>query len=258
MTQNKRKTGKRKLSRFGRAVFIGIEAVLMVSILFFSWRIYTILQGYHQGDSVYEDLTVYTEAGRTDLPAAEDNGIDFAALAEINPDIVAWITLEDSMINYPVVQGTDNAYYLEHLFNREVNHMGCVFMDYRSRPDFSDFVTPLYAHHSSNGAMFAGIEKYKRQDFYETHKSFTLRTPEGEYLLEPYTGLVLDAAEAFLRIDFTDVNDFVSYANMFNGQSTFRSDITIGEDDRVAVLLTCTADFDTARYVLYCRLSKVR
>ncbi len=258
MTQNKRKTGKRKLSRFGRAVFIGIEAVLMVSILFFSWRIYTILQGYHQGNSVYEDLTVYTEAGRTDLPAAEDNGIDFAALAEINPDIVAWITLEDSMINYPVVQGTDNAYYLEHLFNHEVNHMGCVFMDYRSTPDFSDYVTPLFAHHSSNGAMFAGIEKYKKQEFYETHKSFTLRTPAGEYILEPYTGLVLDATEAFLRIDFNDVYDFVNYANMYNGQSTFRSDITIDEEDRVVALLTCTADFDTARYVLFCRLSKVR
>ena len=100
---------------------------------------------------------------------------------------------------------------------------------------------------------------YWREDYEdETHKSFTLRTPAGEYVLEPYTGLVLDATEAFLRIDFNDVYDFVNYANMYNGQSTFRSDITIDEEDRVVALLTCTADFDTARYVLFCRLSKVR
>ena len=252
---------RRKLKPLGRIILICLEVCLAVVFLFSSYMAYQAWYMYKEADTEYEEITetviIRKETHNVNDTAVEiDDSVDFKALEEINPDIVAWITLEDSMINYPVVQGEDNAYYLEHLFTRKVNHLGCVFMDYRTAADFSDYHTPLYAHHSQNGAMFAGIEKYKAQSFYETHKKIRLQTPAGEYTLEPYTGLVLNAEVDFLQLNFNSPEEFVRYANQWNNDSTFASGITITEDDRIVTLITCTADYENARYALFCRLTE--
>ncbi|MBR2668221.1 MAG: class B sortase [Solobacterium sp.] len=252
---------RRKLKPLGRTILICLEVCLAVVFLFSSYMAYQAWHMYKEAGTEYEEITetavIRKEVKNDNTDTVEiDDSVDFEALEEINPDIVAWITLEDSMINYPVVQGEDNAYYLEHLFTRKVNHLGCVFMDYRTAADFSDYHTPLYAHHSQNGAMFAGIEKYKAQSFYETHKKIRLQTPAGEYTLEPYTGLVLNAEVDFLQLNFNSPEEFVRYANQWNNDSTFASGITITEDDRIVTLITCTADYENARYALFCRLTE--
>ena len=78
----------------------------------------------------------------------------------------------------------------------------------------------------------------------------------GEYTLEPYTGLVLNAEVDFLQLNFSSPQEFVNYANQWNGVSTFSSGITITEDDRIVSLITCTADYQNARYALFCRLTE--
>ncbi len=250
---------RRKLKPFGRILILCLEVCLAVVFLFSSYKTYQAWHMYREAGTEYEEITetaVIKKETHNVTGEEVDDSVDFKALEEINPDIVAWITLEDSRINYPVVQGDDNAYYLEHLFTRKTNHLGCVFMDYRNSADFSDYHTPLYAHHSQNGAMFAGIEKYKTQSFYETHKKIRLQTPAGEYTLEPYTGLVLNAEVDFLQLNFSSPQEFVNYANQWNGVSTFSSGITITEDDRIVSLITCTADYQNARYALFCRLTE--
>ena len=131
----------------------------MILILFFTgifilgtFQIYRQLREYGEGDSVYTDIEQYVriEGEPKDESDGQENesqsgesepdvswpAVDFAALAEINPDIVAWIYIEGTEINYPVVQGADNQYYLKHLFNGKWNSSGCIFLDSRNTPDF--------------------------------------------------------------------------------------------------------------------------
>lgn len=120
---------------------------------------------YEGGDSSYTDIEQYVSI--EEEPEDDSNGqenenqsgesesdvswptVDFAALTEINPDIVAWIYIEGTEINYPVVQGIDNQYYLKHLFNGKWNSSGCIFLDSRNTPDFSDRRSIIYGHHKT-------------------------------------------------------------------------------------------------------------
>ena len=118
--------------------------------------------------------------------------VDFEALEAINPDIAAWLYLEETGINYPVVQGTDNEEYLDRLFDGSHNRLGSVFIDYRNSPDFTDRNTILYGHHAKDGLMFTPIIHYKEQAYYESHPSCLILTPEENYVVTFFAGYVAD------------------------------------------------------------------
>ena len=119
-----------------------------------AFQIYRQLKEYGEGESSYTEIEqyVWVDEAPEDSGDEEQNGsqsgerepnlrwpaVDFDALSEINPDIVAWIYIEDTEINYPVVQGTDNQYYLKRLFNGKWNGSGCIFLDSRNSPDLSE------------------------------------------------------------------------------------------------------------------------
>ena len=164
-----------------------------------AFQIYRQLKEYEEGDSAYTDVEQYVtvgEDGQKDENPSDENtninwpAVDFAALKEINPDIVAWVYIEGTEINYPVVQGTDNQYYLKHLFNGKWNSSGCIFLDRRNEPDFSDRHSIIYGHHMKNGTMFSGLTQYKKQEFYQAHPTILLITPEQNIRVEIFAGYV--------------------------------------------------------------------
>lgn len=135
----------------------GLTAVLLAVMSFSAWKIWVIRSEYHTGEAAYEDIShmislpqkttepqppvINKPAGAETLPDENDTiwpEVDFAALREINPDIVAWIYIEGTKINYPIVQGEDNSYYLKHLFSGEWNGSGCIFLDFQNDASFAD------------------------------------------------------------------------------------------------------------------------
>ena len=109
-------------------------------------------------------------------PAAEENPeetqpfreaapiqVDFEALRQQNPDIIAWIYSTDTPINYPVVQSEDNSYYLRRLIDGTRNTAGTIFADFRNAPDFSDRNTLVYGHNMKNNPMFGTLSEYRKQ-----------------------------------------------------------------------------------------------
>lgn len=94
----------------------------------------------------------------------------------------------DTAINYPVVQGEDNAYYLGHLFGGEENAAGCLFVDYLCDQDFSSDNTIVYGHNMKNGSMFATLLAYKDETFYKAHPTMQLQTADAVYLIELIAG----------------------------------------------------------------------
>ena len=246
---------RRKLNRNGILALRILFCVFLGIFLFSAYNLYSIMHAYREGARTYEEIAEKARpAVQEDEPEA---GIDFTALAAINPDIVGWMELEGTIINYPVVQGTDNAYYLEHLFNREVNHMGSLFIDCRSDALLGDKLTPIYGHHTNSGAMFCTLENYKEQAFYDEHPYFIYTSPQGEYRLEAVAGTLMNAEEDFLQTAFTDEDGFLDYIAYYQRNSTFVSRTEVLPGDRVVMLLTCTADYENARYVLICRVVPV-
>lgn len=190
-----------------------------------------------------------SESEETEVPSDVPE-IDFDALLSINSDCVGWIYIPDTEISYPIVQGSDNSYYLKHLFDGKWNSSGCIFLDYRVDVSLSDRHSIIYGHHMKNGTMFSGLTKYKEQNYYENHLVGYLITPEQTYKIEFFAGYVANVTDSAWEIDFESDEDFETWIKDAKKRSWIESDLSPAVTDRVLTLSTCTYEFDNARFVL--------
>ena len=183
--------------------------------------------------------------------------IDFSALKEVNDQIIGWIYSPDTVINYPVVQGNDNEYYLHHLADGTYNCNGCPFLDVKNHADFSDENSIIYAHHMQNGTMFAGITWYADQSYYEEHPVMYLITPEKSYILEPFAGYTTTMDSQAYRLTIPDRHDFAEWMREISRKSDFRAALQLTTHDHILTLSTCAYSFQDARYVLHCKMTEI-
>lgn len=248
-----------------RSIIIGCSILLCLAVVGVS--LYMILGSsdeYQEGSDIYDDLTQYivppepvpdesteepVEAERIQWPE-----VDFDALRAINPDIVAWLICEGTDINYPIVQGSDNAYYLKHLFNGKYNGAGCLFVDSNNEPGFIDHNTVIYGHNMKNKTMFSVLMEYKTQAFYDEHPQMFLVTPEGNYTIELFAGYVANTEEDSWKLWFSSNSEFEEWIIKTKDRSTFSSNLEVSTSDRFVTLSTCSYEFSDARYVVVGKL----
>lgn len=247
-------------------------------LVFSAWQIIGILRSYQTGQDSYTALDQYVsfteppaqppetesamevEEEATAAPTEEPDdtlwpSVDFEQLAQINPDIVGWIYIEGTTINYPVVQTGDNSYYLNHLFDGTVNRAGCIFLDAANSAGFSDRNSIIYGHHLKDQSMFTCLMKYKQQSYYEEHPVALLLTPDCKYKIQLFSGYVSDTASGAWDKDFSD-GSFGDWLSAIKEKSCFTSEFTPTEDDRIVTLSTCTYEFNNARFVMHGYIAK--
>ncbi|MGI6240104.1 MAG: class B sortase [Christensenellales bacterium] len=199
------------------------------------------------------DIARVASAAQTEVDAPLPRiAMDFEPLYEINEDTVAWITIDDTRIDYPVVQGEDNDVYLNRMFSGKSGFAGSIFMDYDNSPDFSDAHTVIFGHHLKDGSMFAGLTKFRDQAYFDEHPVMILHTPEGDYTVELFAAYVRDASA--IPHDFDTDEDFLGYVDEIRGRSNIKSDVVIEAGDRILTLCTCSYAYDDARYVVHGKL----
>ena len=111
------------------------------------------------------------------------DSVDFEALLRKNDEVVAWLRIPDTNIDFPVMKASDNKYYLSHDFERNYAITGGIFLDYRNAGDFSDEFSVIYGHRMSSGRMFSDIGKFEDRDFFESHQRAVLYAPGQKYEL---------------------------------------------------------------------------
>lgn len=231
--------------------------LLVVAIFVFSlYKIISSLYDYSESSKTYENLTVdIIKPNIPDLPedivATESTPItvDFDSLMEQNGDVVGWLFCENTPINYPVLQSTDNNYYLRKMINKKYNIAGSIFMDYRSKSDISSLNTIIYGHNMKNGTMFGTFTEYKKQSYYDEHPALWFLTPEHSYKIELIAGYVTSSTSDVYK-DFCSKDDLKNHVKDSIEKSTFVSGVNIAEVDNIVTLSTCSYEYSTARYVL--------
>ena len=178
--------------------------------------------------------------------------IDFAALKAKNPDVVGWIYVPGTVVNYPILhREADNEYYLRRdIDGREGSYDG-VFLDGDDTAEFSKLQNLIYGHHMKNGTMFTPLISFKRKSFFEEHTRVYLYTPEHTYILKPLASLYTDAGEDKRRIDFSDRREFNAYVDQMTRGCEFR-DLPAEGIDKLFSFVTCSYEFSDARTILYC------
>ncbi len=192
--------------------------------------------------------------------AARASGMDFTPLTALNKQLAGWLRIDGTVVDYPFVQGTDNTFYLSHLFDGTENKAGTIFVDYRNEPGFLDTNTLLYGHHMKNGSMFASLVDYKAQAYYDAHPTMTLYTPEADYQVDFFAGYIVpirDEALPCFYMNFADEKEYMAYIAEAKRRSTFKSDVEVTAADRIVTLTTCTYEVYDARYVLQGKLTKI-
>ena len=187
---------------------------------------------------------------RPEKPRIQWPVIDFEALAAINPDVVAWIYIPGTNINYPVVQGRDNDHYLYYMFDGGYNRAGCLFLDTNVAKDFSASNSVIHGHNLMNGAMFAGLVEYQNQEFYESHPTALLMTPDGNYEIAFFSSYHTDVSSSAWDSMFTQ-EDYILWQSEISEKSCFETDLYPMSDDRIVTLSTCSYEFSNARFVVH-------
>lgn len=243
------------------AVFAGI-------ILVSGWKLWSIRTEYEEGETLYEELAeaVVTipeelEDFTTQRPEASSEpeevkiyigrppAVNFEKLWKTNGDVVAWIYAPGTPINYPVVQGEDNEYYLKRMLDGRSNGAGTIFMDCRNEPDITDFNTILYGHNMKNGSMFGYLTRYRNQGWYDIHPVMWLVTAEETYKIDVLAGRTVTANDVTYTI-YNSEETFQAWLKDFMSKSDFKSETTAEDVTQIIALSTCTYTYDDARYVL--------
>jgi len=231
-----------------------IYILLIICIFAFcyaGYRVLDIVLEYHQGSKTYHAVSQnYVFRGEN----SGEKEINYTALQEDYPMATCWIYIKGTPVDYPVAQWEDNSYYLDHLLNGTRNNYGTIFIDYRNNKNLTDRNTFIYGHHMKDGSMFASLVKYKDQSYYESHPQVHLITPEKKYVGEIFSAYVCGDDSDTFTLKYKTDKDFEKYLKKIQKRSVIDTNVEVSAEDRIVTLMTCTYEYDDARFVVHAKL----
>ncbi len=240
--------GRRKKARRS----VGSTLILCIALVVFlvsAFQLVRIVKGYLDGRGEYDDLrdlAIETEGD-------EGFTVDFDALLAINADTIGWIRFdpEPAQINYPIVQGLDNDYYLHHTFSANENTLGAIFLNCTNAADFTDRNSIVYGHRMRDGSMFRHLEDYEDASFWEENPYFYIYTVGGRELkYEVYSaGVVKDTSDTYLT-EFDSDEAFQSFLDYTKSVSNYDTGVVPTVTDKIVTLSTCTSASNEDRFVV--------
>ncbi len=180
--------------------------------------------------------------------------MDFAALQEVNSDVLGWILIPGTRVSYPLVQGEDNSYYLNHTWKTWRSAVGSIFLEYRSSRDFSDFNTIIYGHRMNNGSMFASLAKYKNQSYWKSNPCIYITDEAGTKKYDIFAAYEIGTTEDTYRVVFEDEQRKQEFIDFCLESSVIETGIVPTVYDKIVTLSTCTGRGHATRWVVQGRL----
>lgn len=185
--------------------------------------------------------------------------VDFDSLRTLNEDVIGWIMQDGTEINFPIVQGEDNEYYLTHLYTGAVNRTGSIFADAGNSPYFTDMCTYLYGHNRKNGSMFASLPNYLDAAYYAAHPTLTIITPYEDYVAEVFACVreSADQEQTWRIKQFSRRTEYEDFVQSILDRSQLETGIVPQWGDQLLALCTCTNEVHEERYIVFARMRPI-
>ena len=239
-------------------ILLAIIAVLTVIILFlvgFKW-----FNGKKQEDII--EQVAPPPASELSEPVSDmaeyESPVDFATLKAQNPDIYAWIRINGTCVDYPIVQRTgDNNYYHRRNFLGEHEWNGCIYTEDHNALDFNDKVTVIYGHNIYSGKMFGDLINYTDPEYFKNNAEMTVYLPDGEKKYELYGAITFDNRHLLYYNDYEVPSQFKELVDTLNNThnltSVISDSVTIDGDDKLVILSTCYYNQKDKRFLVVWR-----
>lgn len=233
------------------------KIVLAVCIIVFIFSAALLVKHFvetQKNEQGFEDLSKLVSETGTDN-SEDDKAPDYSELIAKNSDFVGWITVPNTHINHPIVQGDDNNFYLNHNFDKQYDKRGAVFMDYQNNAIDLDANTIIYAHNFYDTTMFSELTQYDNIDFYKKTPVFEFNTVEKKYKFKIYAVFITNASASedngyvFNYIyPHMDGENFDGFIKEVNKRRLYVTDVDINDDDKMLTLSTCARNLDLFKY----------
>ena len=183
--------------------------------------------------------------------------VDFNELLKKNPDTVGWIEVKGTNINYPIVQTTDNSYYLTHAFDKTKNEAGWVFMDYRNDAVNFNQNTILYAHSRLTGSMFGSLKNILESSWYTNKNNHIIRlsTPTENTMWQVFSVYTIPKESYYITPNFNSNEAYQEFLNTMKSRSEVEFSAEVNTNDKILTLSTCKDNFGN-RVVMHAKLIK--
>jgi len=230
-------------------IVVGIALLVAAGLIFFHNQ-----KNYEKIDVENEKVAEYA---RLSDDGQEPPTVDWESLRAMNPDIVGWLQVPGTIINYPVYQSYDNEYYLEHAPDRSDSIGGSVFLDFESiAPGMVDAQTIIYGHHMRNGSQFKPIADMDSQELFDGVNRVWYVTEKGAYDLAPLFLFYTTETDTYVRqFAFDSPEAFHDYLNTYYANAVTKradADAIIAGASRVLTLSTCNYYDGYGRTLLVC------
>lgn len=202
-----------------------------------------------------EDLTTTTTTTTTVYDIQYEKV--FSTLQEINKDTIGWLTVNNTRIDYPVVQAKDNDYYLKRDYYQNKNRHGWIFMDYRNNQDELNENTIIYGHNLANQTMFGTLRYALNSYWYKksANQIITFNTPNENMKFQIFSIYTIPTTNDYLDITFPTTDAYQTYIDLVKGRSIYDFNIEVTTDDKILTLSTC-ANGNDKRLVIHAKLIK--
>ena len=224
-----------------RVTDLMIQFALVVVLIFGLYSLWDSQQVYQAADAA--NYTAFR-------PTAEDP-VSFEELRKMNPEVFAWLTVNDTPIDYPMTQADNNEKYINTNAEGQYTLSGAIFLDYRNSPDFEDFNSIIYGHHMEKKMMFGSLSDFADRAYFETHPYGNLFFGGRDHGLEFFALILTDAYDDMLFSPAVKSEEGrEALLEYIRSSAMHTRAIPVTADDRIILLSTCTSTITNGRYML--------
>lgn len=236
-----------------KPIYTVLMLICVVVFLFALYNVVDILMEYKEIENYYK-LTIdeYVEIDKD----GTINNVDLAKLVAKNSDVKGWIYIDGTDINYPLLQGYDNDYYLYLNYSEEYSDGGSIYIDSANKADLSDDHTIIYGHNMKNDTMFGTLNDFKTEAHKDAHPYVYILTPSGKWnKYEIFAYYRADIGDGTLSMFSNDAAQMASYVNLVSSKNYYSNTNLPTNGEKIITLSTCTEDLDdNCRNVLQAKL----
>lgn len=213
----------------------------------------------NSNEAVYEQLQKEVVSEEKDEPEKTDEPIqipiDFATLKAQNPDVYAWIQIEGTNINYPILQSeTNNAYYLDHTIDGTQGYPGSIYTENWNSKEFTDYNTVIYGHEMKDGTMFHDLMNYDDINYMNEHSTVVIYTPQKKLTYQVFACVEYDDRHILHSFDFAFPEGRQKFLDSLHDSKSFNKlfdeNVTVTQEDRLITLSTCKPGVNDKRILV--------